>query len=319
MYENMSFEYLLDCPNNMTNSSLREHKAEYGVFLALKNHKYRTYNEKEASLFYIPFFPCISYHVGKCNNITHYDRMRLVRDMLVSSPSFKKHHGKNYMWASTCDSVLQNHQSFYNSMYPLSNILRNTIAGRFKKFPYRSMSSVAKYTFAIPFFTDSKEINTQKLSRKYLLYFSGSHKVCCAGRLIREQLKNIDKNRLVVIHETTRYPNVNNITVATNNIPNSAILINMQTMMKRSIFCLIPAGDSCVTSRLVTSIQNDCIPIVICDSPMVYFSRYISYTPLYIKGSLFVKNPNIVYSIINRSNHFIKAERQRLQVAKQIL
>ena len=35
--------------------------------------------------------------------------------------------------------------------------------------------------------------------------------------------------------------------------------------MAASTFCLCPAGDTCVTSRLYTAIAAGCLPVVLCD------------------------------------------------------
>jgi hypothetical protein len=93
----------------------------------------------------------------------------------------------------------------------------------------------------------------------------------------------------------------------------------MQRMMQASVFCLVPAGDSCVTSRLFTAIINECIPIVICEQPVYYFEQYNFYKPLFIKAKHFIENPNTVFSIINKTKDFVRKEQKRLKIAKETL
>ena len=53
--------------------------------------------------------------------------------------------------------------------------------------------------------------------------------------------------------------------------------------MVNSSFCLCPAGDTCVTSRLYTAIAAGCLPVVLCDQLSGAFPSVVPYSSFWIK------------------------------------
>ena len=57
----------------------------------------------------------------------------------------------------------------------------------------------------------------------------------------------------------------------------------MSAEMAAAVFCLAPAGDTCVTSRLYAAIAAGCIPVVICDPLHGAFPSHTRYADFWVK------------------------------------
>ena len=72
---------------------------------------------------------------------------------------------------------------------------------------------------------------------------------------------------------------------ASNKDPSNEAYLWMGRAMRRSIFCLVPPGDTCVTSRLYTAIAAGCIPVVLCDRLVGGFAANANYSSFWVSVS----------------------------------
>ena len=72
--------------------------------------------------------------------------------------------------------------------------------------------------------------------------------------------------------------------------------------MTQANFCLCPAGDTCVTSRLYTAIAAGCIPVVLCDPLTGAFAHAVPYSQFWIKYSTkrFLTRPTGLLDMLRR-------------------
>ena len=84
--------------------------------------------------------------------------------------------------------------------------------------------------------------------------------------------------------------------------------------MTASTWCLCPAGDTCVTSRLYTAIAAGCLPIVLCDQLVGAFAASARYETFWIKfpTRTFQKSPRSLLELVRTlsSNATEMARRQ---------
>ena len=72
--------------------------------------------------------------------------------------------------------------------------------------------------------------------------------------------------------------------------------------MTASTFCLCPAGDTCVTSRLYTAIAAGCLPVVLCDQLTGAFPNVVPYASFWLKypTKRFISNPASLLEILRQ-------------------
>jgi hypothetical protein len=126
---------------------------------------------------------------------------------------------------------------------------------------------------------DSKDKNLYCVTsdeRPILLYLSGSAK---AGKGIRQKLiipllKNEKTCPLCLYDEIDR---------GNNSHPETGYsLDDLKLKMSKSVFCIVPQGDSATSRRLYNALMTGCIPVVISDLMVYPFERRLNYTELVI-------------------------------------
>lgn len=130
--------------------------------------------------------------------------------------------------------------------------------------------------------------------RSLVVYFAGGLDVCCAGKDIRCRVGDLlahydgdptvqielsmrgrtppDKDRTPCLHAALtslaarRGQSLDAVAASMHigNYGNETKYRRMGTTMQRAFFCLCPAGDTCVTSRVQSAIAAGCIPVLIC-------------------------------------------------------
>ena len=109
--------------------------------------------------------------------------------------------------------------------------------------------------------------------------------------------------------------------VATNARPNNrAVAASMGREMASSVFCLIPAGDTCEASRIYTAVAAGCIPVVLCDTMRGAFPRQARWETFWIKPSVaaFMKDPAaLVHALRAMPADEIRLRQAQLQRARR--
>jgi hypothetical protein len=215
-----------------------------------------------------------------------------------------KLHGANYSNAAT----------LAKRMHPLSRLLKKSIAGRHKttgntmrvgclfEVPYRANIAATR--------TFDAQAGAAGLPppRGIRVQFAGSIDVCCTGAKIRCAMSSLVpatylRNDVQIVPSVRKEPGPCELEAAEkvqaavgfrptpllvgNEVPsgNHESASRMAGQMLNSTLCLIPAGDTCVTSRLYTAIAVGCIPVVICDGLHGAFPHRAQYSQFWIKLS----------------------------------
>jgi len=136
--------------------------------------------------------------------------------------------------------------------------------------------------------------------------FTGSIDVCCTGAKIRCAMARVVPSSYLrgdvqIVPTTRSQPGpcqlqaMQKVQAAVGFRPTARVVSNeaptdnresaarMAGEMLNATFCLTPAGDTCVTSRLYTAIAAGCIPVVICDGLRGAFPSRAQYGSYWIK------------------------------------
>lgn len=228
---------------------------------------------------------------------------------------------------------------------PLAPLLERTIVGRYKSHgPLRSRvgASVVEIPFPANQHVSHEPAERGGHARPTLLYFAGSLDVCCAGREIRCAVAELVGNQphLVAVRiepslrdsegpmppctaralnrsrssggrlgERQRLKSAN--LGAASSAPAA---VRAARQMARARFCLVPAGDECVSSRLYTAIAAGCLPVVICDWLRGAFDWAARYGAFWIKVPRvqFLKDPASVLEVLRSMPPAEEARRRAL-------
>ena len=145
--------------------------------------------------------------------------------------------------------------------------------------------------------------------RTRLLFFAGSLDVCCTGAAIRCAIgplfvATFGTDPDVLVRPTGRGACTRRalegaanktraaggdasalpVYVANASRQVAADVVNQTAHeMATSLFCLVPAGDTCVTSRLYAAMALGCIPVVLCDGLTGALPEYGRYSSWWVK------------------------------------
>ncbi len=270
--------------------------SEVLVYDVLKQHPFRTYESKNASLFYLPIWEWTSMRIGICQNTTHRQRMNHVANALRKNPIYKMYAEKHFWITSASQASWQTTDikkefgDLENRMYDLKHLLSPTIVGQ-RKVQSKKSSTIASRVFEIPYATFPP---AERIDR---IYFAGSFDVCCTGRAIRCKLAQLYQNPHVQFFDRVR---PNSTRHCGRHIP-TCLQPHCENDMQKYSFCVVPAGDTAVTARLYTSIAASCIPIII--SPTRgSFRESVDYTKFAINIHIkdFLKDPSILIRIVQK-------------------
>ncbi|CAI7736556.1 unnamed protein product [Closterium sp. NIES-53] len=109
--------------------------------------------------------------------------------------------------------------------------------------------------------------------RTTLLYFHGSSEVFNNGRELRRSLAKLfsaPQWKQGVVFEAVERRDESEVTVED--------VEAMQHAMRRSLFCLVPEGNTVSSSRLFNAVVSGCIPVVVSDSILLPFEDLIDFT-----------------------------------------
>ncbi|KAL5767514.1 hypothetical protein ACOSQ2_014297 [Xanthoceras sorbifolium] len=234
----------------------------------------RVVRQEDADLFYIPFFTTISFFLlekQQCKAL-YREALKWVTDQ----PAWKRSEGR--------DHILPIHHPW--SFKSVRRYMKNAIwllpdmdsTGNWYKPGQVSLEKdlILPYVPNVDL-CDAKCISETESKRSILLFFRGRLKRNAGGKIRAKLVAELSGAKGVVIEEGT----------AGNSGKAAA-----QDGMRRSIFCLNPAGDTPSSARLFDAIVSGCIPVIVSDELELPFEGILDYR----KIALFVSSSDAVQS-----------------------
>lgn len=249
---------------------------------------------------------------------THQDRMRAASAALMRSDAFKASGGRDHFWATSAFSArgytLAARMGKLSGLLSCTTVGRykagplsrsSRVGDCVIELPYQASLHATRegteLTFAQPAGNELKIQNisstlpmtTQpQASKQVMLFFAGSLDVCCTGRMVRCAISKVYAASInmsdVIIRPTGNGPCARSALNASKPLENPerasnryvAVDLVQRTAreMSTSLWCLCPAGDTCVTSRLYSAIAAGCLPIVLCDQLNGAFPGIVKYS-----------------------------------------
>lgn len=228
----------------------------------------RVRRQEEADLFYIPFFTTISFFLlekQECKAL-YREALKWVTDQ----PAWKRSEGR--------DHILPVHHPW--SFKSVRRYMKNAIwllpdmdsTGNWYKPGQVSLEKdlILPYVPNVDF-CDVKCVSESESKRSTLLFFRGRLKRNAGGKIRAKLVAELSSAEGVVIEEGTA-----------GEVGKAAA----QNGMRRSIFCLSPAGDTPSSARLFDAIVSGCIPVIVSDELELPFEGILDYR----KIALFVSS-----------------------------
>ena len=184
--------------------------------------------------------------------------------------------------------------------------------------------------------------------RPRVLFFAGSLDVCCTGRETRcaigELMAHTQGAADVLIRATGKGPCTrkarNKIArsdtgrglsegAGSSSLPppfsadsrykfvNSSLVEQMASEMASTTFCLVPPGDTCITSRLYWAIALGCLPVVLCDDLSGAMAELVPYRTFWIKplARSFIEDPPKLLQMLRAMPSAEIVQRQEAMIA----
>ncbi|KAK9271490.1 hypothetical protein L1049_001849 [Liquidambar formosana] len=219
----------------------------------------RVYRQEDADLFYIPFFTTISFFLlekQQCKAL-YREALKWVTDQ----PAWKRSEGR--------DHILPVHHPW--SFKSVRRFMKNAIwllpdmdsTGNWYK---PGQVSVEK-DLILPYvpnvdLCDAKCFSESESKRSTLIFFRGRLKRNAGGKIRAKLVAELSGAEGTVIEEGTA---------------GEAGKEAAQNGMRKSIFCLSPAGDTPSSARLFDAIVSGCIPVIVSDELELPFEGILDY------------------------------------------
>lgn len=232
----------------------------------------RVDRQEEADLFYIPFFTTISFFLmekQQCKAL-----YREVLKWVTDQPAWKRSEGR--------DHILPVHHPW--SFKSVRRYLKNAIwllpdmdsTGNW----YKPGQVFLEKDLILPYvpnveLCDAKCMTESESARTTILFFRGRLKRNAGGKIRAKLVAELTGAKDVVIEEGSA---------------GEAGKVAAQNGMRKSIFCLSPAGDTPSSARLFDAIVSGCIPVIVSDELELPFEGILDYR----KIAIFVSSSDAV-------------------------
>ncbi|KAF5442546.1 hypothetical protein F2P56_035191 [Juglans regia] len=232
----------------------------------------RVNRQEEADLFYIPFFTTISFFLMEKQQCKALYREAL--NWVTNQPAWKRSGGR--------DHILPVHHPW--SFKSVRKFMKNAIwllpdmdsTGNW----YKPGQVFLEKDLILPYVANVDLCDAKCLSESYskrttLLFFRGRLKRNAGGKVRAKLVAELSGAEGVVIEEGTA---------------GEGGKAAAQNGMRKSIFCLSPAGDTPSSARLFDAIVSGCIPVIVSDELELPFEGMLDYR----KIALFVSSTDAV-------------------------
>ncbi|KAJ9546185.1 hypothetical protein OSB04_025892, partial [Centaurea solstitialis] len=232
----------------------------------------RVHRKEDADLFYVPFFTTISYFLlekQQCKAL-YREALKWVTDQ----PAWKRSEGRDHIFPIHHPWSFKSVRKYVKNAIWLLPDMDST--GNW----YKPGQVSLEKDLILPYvpnldLCDAKCLSESAPKRTTLLYFRGRLKRNAGGKIrskLGSELGNADD---VIIEEGSA---------------GEAGKIAAQSGMRKSVFCLSPAGDTPSSARLFDAIVSGCIPVIVSDELELPFEGILDYRRI----SLFVSSSDAV-------------------------
>ena len=265
----------------------------------------RTTNPLSADLFVVLVWEVVSGKLGACQGTTHASRMERAAEALKASAHFRRAPDRHVLVSTGVREPLDGRRPHLRErLGPLGPLLKAAIVGRDRAYsPDQDRASgVGRCVVEVPYCSNPNAFSLrmepesrnsisaprtilrassrhhqkheqQHHHHHHLLSYQGSHGACCPpGKWIRSHLWEKLWGRTGValqLRARPRHGRANATGAAAAALDDPLVgrraYEEQGAAMRRSTFCLIPAGDTEVTSRLYSAIAAGCVPVVLSD------------------------------------------------------
>ena len=321
MYEGRALDHgwLRHCAafDDLRSTAYNERLAEVYIRDSLAEHPWRTYIAEQAWLIVVPLWEVVSFNVGICNGTSHRQRMANAAAALHRSPLMNRRSQHHFFVSSGCiESGMRLRDRLGSN---LARQMTAFIVGRDRAYsPFHGASAVGRCTLEIPYVQNphvdrdrrrssahsivgnsSREDRGGRLRvavnvgtgaggvgrrRRWLLAFMGTLDVCCEpGRAIRlavRKLVGYAPNDTQVLHfaRAPGRPIAGGSAAA-----ERAHYVAAGEQLAMASFCLVPAGDNEVSSRLYSAMAAGCLPVVIANQLSGAFASHVPYDRFWLR------------------------------------
>ncbi|XVE90447.1 hypothetical protein DITRI_Ditri20bG0078500 [Diplodiscus trichospermus] len=224
----------------------------------------RVYMQEEADLFYVPFFTTISFFLlekQQCKAL-YREALKWVTDQ----PAWKRSEGRDHIFPIHHPWSFKSVRRYVkNSIWLLPDM---DSTGNWYKPGQVSLEKdlILPYVPNVDL-CDTKCLSESESKRTTLLFFRGRLKRNAGGKIRSKLVAELTGAKNIVIEEGTAGEEGKATT---------------QKGMRRSIFCLSPAGDTPSSARLFDAIVSGCIPVIISDELELPFEGILDYRKIAI-------------------------------------
>ncbi|XVF06894.1 hypothetical protein REPUB_Repub06bG0090500 [Reevesia pubescens] len=232
----------------------------------------RVDRQEEADLFYVPFFTTISFFLlekQQCKAL-YREALKWVTDQ----PAWKRSEGRDHIFPIHHPWSFKSVRRYVKNAIWLLPDMDST--GNWYKPGQVSLEKdlILPYVPNVDL-CDAKCVSESESKRTTLLFFRGRLKRNAGGKIRAKLVAEVTGAKDVVIEEGTA---------------GEGGKVAAQEGMRRSIFCLSPAGDTPSSARLFDAIVSGCIPVIVSDELELPYEGILDYR----KIAIFVSSTDAV-------------------------
>ncbi|CAH1446577.1 unnamed protein product [Lactuca virosa] len=232
----------------------------------------RVHRKEDADLFYVPFFTTISFFLLEKQHCKTLYREAL--KWVTDQPAWKRSEGRDHIFPIHHPWSFKSVRKFVKNAIWLLPDMDST--GNW----YKPGQVSLEKDLILPYvpnldLCDAKCLSESAPRRSTLLYFRGRLKRNAGGKIRSKLGSELGGADDVIIEEGSA---------------GEAGKIAAQSGMRKSVFCLSPAGDTPSSARLFDAIVSGCIPVIVSDELELPFEGILDYR----KMSIFVSSSDAV-------------------------
>ncbi|KAG0613223.1 hypothetical protein M758_6G086600 [Ceratodon purpureus] len=256
----------------------------------------RVSNQAQADVFYIPFFTTIPFFL-----LSRSQSKLLYKEAvnwIIAQPAWQRSGGRDHVLPVHHPWSMKSHRRFLKAAIWLLPDLDSS--GNW----YKEGEVSLEKDVVMPYVANVRACDAPCLAissslRKTLLFFRGRIVRNSGGRIRAKLAAVLRDEKGVVIQKGSSGVEGNAAT---------------ELGMRRSVFCLSPAGDTPSSARLFDAIVSGCIPVVVSDELELPFEGILDYrqAALFVSAAQAVQKGWLVAHLRNKTSHEIATMQQQL-------